>query len=97
MRKANGKRETELLEANYRTYLNSDATELWDVYGSFSTNKARAFNSCKELCKSLDGENLKIISHNCHIFTAGFTFFNNETGAQSFAFITPLHDRYIEL
>lgn len=79
-------------KANIRTYENSRATKLSDVYGRYSAEKARAFRYCEQLCEKLGGENLRILSHNTFIFTAGFTFTDADTGVVKFMFITPNYD-----
>ena len=51
---------------------NSNATELSDVYGSYSAEKARAMKYCKEFCESVGGTDLRIISHNSNFFSIAF-------------------------
>lgn len=51
--------------------------KLSDVYGSYSTNKEKAFDRCKELCKEENGWGLCIIGHNCNYFTVKF---NTDSG-----------------
>ena len=68
---------------------NSTDTELYHVYNNFSTAKQNAFNYCKELCYQYKGKDLKILSNNSFVFTAGFIFTDQKTGVLSFMVITP--------
>lgn len=80
----------------YYDYRNSYAYCLEDVYGSHSIHKTRAWRYCNELMQKYCGCNLKIISYNKNIFTAGFEF-TNESGKLCFMYITPNYDIDIEL
>lgn len=51
---------------------NSFASELYHVYGNYSANKECALNYCKEFCKAVGGEYLRILSHNSSFFSIGF-------------------------
>ena len=75
----------------------STDTELRDVYGRHSNAKEEAFNYCKELCHRLNGQNLKIVSHNHTIFTAGFQFTDRETGVIKYMHITPTSDTAVDM
>ena len=57
---------------HYDTWENSFATELYHVYDNFSGNKARAMDYCKEFCKEVGGQGLRILSHNSNFFSVGF-------------------------
>ena len=78
-------------EALYITqmYKNSSDTELWHVYGTCSQNKIRAFDDCRKLMAEYDGRDLRILSHNTFMFTAAFSFMNQETGEAMIMYITP--------
>ena len=97
MREVTRKSERAFMVQKYREWLNSENTELWQVYGRFSHEKAKELEKCKQLAYSLDGERFRIVHHNCHKFTVGFEFPNPETGAMCFAYITRDADRFIEL
>ena len=79
-------------KAHIRNYDRSTATSLSDVYGRFSTAKARAWEYCKDLCATSNGWGLKVISHNTNFFSAGFLFTDPETGVVRFMFIAPAYD-----
>lgn len=74
--------------ANYAAYRRSTWTELYDAYDSFSRGKVDAWRYCKDLCKKYNGDGLKVISRNCHKFTAGFEYVDSETGEIMFMYIT---------
>lgn len=83
--------------ANIEAWKKSNATELWHVYDKFSHNKVKAWEHCEELCYRFGGSDLKIISHNSFIFTAGFEFADPETGEVMFMYITPNHHTAVEM
>lgn len=74
--------------ANYRNYRNSDMYDIYDAYKNPSFAKTRAFRACADKCAEYGGENLKVVSKNCFIFTAGFEFCDDD-GVVMFAYITP--------
>lgn len=93
------KRQSEIADMlyHYKQWKNSTAQHLWDVYGKFSNNKARAFARCEELMFKMGGRRIRILSHNSFSFTVGFEFPHPETGVLCFAYITPSYDKWIEV
>ena len=85
-----------IAKEKYINYCNSNDTCLEDVYKSYSIYKARAWSYCKELMQDYCGYNLRVISHNSNIFTAGFEF-QDEFGVNYFMYITPTYDIMIEV
>lgn len=83
--------------SRYTDYIYSNATNLSDVYGRYSTAKARAWNYCKDLMRQHEGWGLRIISHNTRMFTAGFLFTDPETGVLMFMYITKTYDVSVEV
>lgn len=81
---------------NYGAYLNSDAYDISQAYGRYSTAKSRAWEYCRELCERLGGYALKVINHNTFTFTAGFESIDPETGVVRFTYITPNYDITID-
>jgi hypothetical protein len=82
---------------------NGRGNSLSEVYGSYSSAKAAAWERCERLCSDLDGFNLCITSANSFVFTAQFEFDNPENGRPMVCHITPsrtyamyLDMRYIE-
>lgn len=53
-------------------YRASSATELSDVYGSYSCDKAIAYRRCREECDKENGECFRIISAAHYFFTVGW-------------------------
>jgi len=80
------------MQANYRNYLRSSDTNLYDVYKSHSLAKSRAWEYCKNLCAEKNGRNLKIVTYNDMMFTAGFEFSDPETGELCYMHITKTRD-----
>lgn len=78
-------------------YARSKDSCLADAYGSYSSAKASAWKYCEDKCKRYDGRELKVLSHNSFMFTAGFEFDNPETGAVSLCIITPSRDFAFEV
>lgn len=50
----------------------NEGTELYNIYGRFSKEKAEAMEHCKELCKKENGANFRIISHSLHCFSVAW-------------------------
>lgn len=62
---------------------------LSEVYGSYSSAKAAAWEHCESLCSDLEGHYLCITSANTFMFTAQFEFDNPENGRPMVCHITP--------
>ena len=90
-------RREKTAQSNIKAWERSTEFNLWNAYESFSSKKQRAFDYCKELQYKYGGHDLKIISHNTFIFTAGFAFEDKETGACKFMFITPSYDTAVDM
>ena len=76
----------------------SRAGSLSDVYRTGgSSRKQAAWRHCQRTCEYLNGTNLKIVSHNVNIFTAGFQFVNPETGVVQFFYITPSYEIAVDM
>ena len=80
---------------NYDAYQRSTSYELYDVYGTYSAAKAKAWDYCKSLMYQFNGYGLKVISHNGYQFTAGFMF--EEDGKTMFMYISKSHDIAVEV
>lgn len=88
---------SKLLKGNYSRWLASSDCYLHQVYGRYSANKEYAMNYCFRLYNELNGERIRIISHNCMVFTVGFEFDHPTTGECCFAYITRDYNRFIRL
>lgn len=64
---------------------------LSEVYGSYSSAKAAAWERCERICLELDGRYLCVTSANTFVFTAQFEFDNPENGRPMVCNITPNH------
>ena len=80
----------------FTNYATSNNRTLHDVYGTFSQAKEKAYDYCLGLMRKYDGSNFKIISFNTFMFTAGFTF-TDEQGNDCMMYITPSQDKVIVL
>jgi len=90
------KREQEnRARANYSAWKRSSYTDVYHAYGSISKGKRDAWDYCVDLCKKYNGEGLKVISRNCHKFTAGFEYVDKETGEIMFMYITKGYDQAV--
>ena len=87
-------RDCKIAMAHINDWFLSNDTELWHVYGSYSDNKARAFEYCEEMMRQYDGFGLRIIAHNSMVFTVGFIF-RDDDGNKIFAYITRDYDRFV--
>lgn len=70
------KKGRELLERASRF----EGTDLFDVYGRYSSRKAVALRHCRRWCEEDEGYNFHIISHNSHNFSVAWNYTNKETG-----------------
>ena len=77
---------------HYKEWKRSGDYALDSAYGRYSVNKARAWRYCQEMKAKLNGYELKVISHNCMVFTAGFEYMDNDTGEARFYYIAPTFD-----
>ena len=80
----------------YEIYKQSEIRTLREAYGSYSKDKDNAMTDCRVLCRELGGSDLKIITYNRYVFTAGFEF-TNEEGKKMFMYITPSYNTTIEV
>lgn len=79
------------LSGYYQQWKRSSNTELWQVYGRYSTAKANAMDWCKNKMKNMGGHDMRIISANGWRFTVGWLYeengkkmFNVETSSNSY-------------
>lgn len=77
---------------HYKAWVHSEDYALELVYNSFSANKGRAWCYCREKQSELNGYGLKVITHNCTVFTAGFEYTDDNTGEAKFYYIAPTFD-----
>ena len=82
------------MQNNYENYLRSTDYKLDDVYKSYSIHKSRAWQYCDNLCLEHGGRDLRIVSHNCMMFTAGFIFQHHDTGELCYMHITKTEDKW---
>ena len=87
---------TKRFEGVYNSYCKSWASDLYDVYNSFSKEKRDAYNYCRELQLKYNGRNFKIIGACNNFFSAGFEYVNNE-GKTMFVYITHTNDYEMEV
>lgn len=88
-------KKQEMAEYVSRQYDNSKEDELYKAYGRCSQAKRNAWEHCKALCREYNGTGLKVLGHNCHFFSAGFLFTDEETGVEKIMKITASgHEAY---
>lgn len=78
--------------ANFARYVRSDYDSLFKAYEKPSKDKRKAWEHCKNLCDAFDGYRLKVITKNCHMFTAGFQYIDVDSGEERFYFITKSYE-----
>lgn len=91
------KQQERVAKANIERWKASNKNDITKAYKNPSVAKRRAWNYCKELCAGLNGRELKVVSNNCHFFTAGFQFADKETGVVKYMHITAYHDTAVEM
>ena len=82
-------KKQEQLFNNYARALRNRKTELHEVYGKFSAEKAKAMEFCKNLQYRLNGYDATIVSANSFIFTYAFTYYDELLKSVMLCYITP--------
>ena len=86
------KKQIGMLE-NYRS---ATATNLWDVYTTFSKAKRNAYDYCRRVQYEMHGTAGRICSANTYQFTYAFTYVN-DNGKESLCYITPSNNYTFEI
>lgn len=68
--------------------------DIYSAYSRPSANKIRAWDHCKELCRSLKGYALRITGKSSHAFSAVFKFNDEETRELCYCYMTKDYTRY---
>ena len=87
---------TKVAQQKIENYRRATATELWDVYGSFSKGKVNAYKYCKELQEEYNGYDFRICGANSHQFSAGFLYRDGD-GIEHLMYITKSQNHDIRL
>lgn len=82
---------------NFRQYEKSTMESIYKAYKTPSVRKQRFWEHLKEMCFMLGGHDLKVVSKNSQIFTAGFVFPDKETGVLKYMHITPTTQTVIDM
>lgn len=61
------------LNSYYQRWLDSTENTIYKAYSRPSVYKLRAFERCEDIMHEFGGYNLRIVGHNCHLFSAAFT------------------------
>ena len=77
---------------HYKEWKRSGDYTLDCVYGSYSAKKERAWRYCQRKTTELNGYELKAISHNRWMFTAGFEYYDEKAQTVKFYYITPSYE-----
>ena len=94
------KRERKMVEWNYNAYrFSARYSCLWEVYGSHSERKDRAYDGWKTYLykEGWKAHNYRILSHNSQIFTFGCMGYDPENGQEVFIYITPSYMRVADV
>lgn len=82
---------------HYNAWERSEDYALEFAYNSFSAHKAQAWRYCQTKQAELNGNGLKIISHNTCIFTAGFEYYDEKAQTLKFYYITPSYECAVDI
>lgn len=85
-----------MMKANVKAYDDSTDYTIFHAYNKPSPRKVGAFEHCAEIMHRYDGYGLKVVRHNCFVFSAGFLFVDPETGVIMFGYITPSNVYFCE-
>ena len=85
--------------AQHQRAVNRGDIALWRVYGSYSRDKALAFDKCRDIMHKLNGYDGAIVSHSGWRFSYGFYYdtIDEETGellTQRFMLITDAYGSF---
>lgn len=83
------------MKLNFNGYIKSKTCDIKDAYVNPSWAKITIYTHLAYQINLSGGRDVKIISHNCHIFTLGYMMKIN--GKESFVYVTPTKTRYIHL
>lgn len=93
--KLTGKKEIENMKWYFNKWFHSDY-DITDVYSRPSQTKKDIFHNliveANDLYQLVTAPS--VITHNCHFFTMGYEFMDNETGEICFMYITPTKKVY---
>ena len=64
--------DSKIASSHITEWANSSASELYQVYDNYSSKKEDAMKFCKDFCKAVGGEDMRILSHNSNFFSIGF-------------------------
>ena len=95
MNKATTKRERDLLLEACQKYLMSNWENIYQAYERPSSLKSSAWERCQQICNEYNGNNLRVVSKNINVFTAGFMAELDKK--KVFVYITRDHVRYVEM
>ena len=82
-------RKEMMIRADIQAYDNSTDYSIFHAYKNPSPRKVGAFEHCIEIMHRYGGRALKVVRHNCFVFSAAFLFDDPDTGEIKFAYITP--------
>lgn len=82
--------------ANFERYACSTET-LFTAYGKPSVAKQAVWGNLIRECAENGGMDLRVVSHNTMVFTAGYLFPDPETGVVMFKYIAPTWSAVIEM
>lgn len=82
---------------HYEAWKRSEDYALDFAYERYSYGKLSAWRYCESKARELNGTGLKVITHNCMVFTAGFEYFDEREGACMFYYISPSFDCAVEI
>lgn len=71
-------------------------SSIFQAYGRPSSAKISAWEHCERLRDEFNGTNLRVLSRNTFMFTAGFEF-EDENGVINYMLITPTVEMYAEV
>ena len=74
---------------HYKAWKRSKDYALEFVYKSFSAYKKWTWRYCLEKQAAFNGYGLRVITHNCMIFTGGFEYMDKDKGEVRFYYIAP--------
>lgn len=83
------------IKSAFKLHQSSRYYELNDCYKNPSQNKYNSYQEVKQIMREFDGFDLRIISFNSHVYTAGF--FGYIDNIIYFFHITPETIRYMEI
>lgn len=85
------------IRSTYYYALQRGYSDIYEAYKRPSIYKVRAWHDCLDLCRSMNGWNIRIAAAGCQLFSVTFLYSDPDTGVIRVCWITRDHVRTTDL